>query len=77
MLSPYPIIQKQTAEVYVSYVLNPGEFYVQFSGSEVELENLAQQCAEAYGEETGDSYVVKNPEKVRFSAMFPSFSISL
>ena len=50
--------------MYVSHVVNLGEVYVQFSESEVELANITGLCAEAYDGETGDEYILENPQKV-------------
>ena len=45
-------------------MVNLGEVYVQFSESEVELGSIAGLCAEAYDGETGDEYILENPQKV-------------
>lgn len=63
-LSPFPIIAKQSAEVYISHLDNPGQFYVQLSSTEADLEYLAEQSAEIYDGPNSDSYRIDHPEQV-------------
>jgi hypothetical protein len=54
----------QTAEVYISHLDSPGEFHVQFSGTEEELERLAEKAAEVYDGPQSENYKVDNPQQV-------------
>ena len=66
-LPPFPVTGMQTAEVYISHLVSPGDFHVQFSTTEEELERLAEKAAQLYDGPKSENYKVNNPQQVNMS----------